>query len=219
MKPLNIITANVDFALKPGAVQDDLEHLITQGEIIVFQEAKYVDIDRLIKDPEWEVIQYNDSESEKGSGVAYKKTRIRHKRVNKRLGTSPRGRKILSRYIVWAQLFVKDSTGDERALVVASVHLPPQRYAALYPFYLASLAGFIRLRKSPVVIGGDWNRRVRHDKGLKKFADMFNGSFHGVGIDGFLIVPKGRRLKVSDVKELAKTHSDHHPVRMTLTYR
>lgn len=211
MRPLRVVTANLDFALKPKTVGEDLQRLIDQGEVILFQEGKRVDVDALIKDPAWEVVQWTESDDVQGSGVAYKKARIRAGRSKIRLGVDNRGRKMLNRYIAWVVLYIRDETGEEHPLVVASVHLPPQRYAALYPLYLASIAGFLQLRGFPVLIGGDWNR---HKDGLKKFADRVGGTLHMIGIDGFLLVGK-KKWKNTGIKQLAETHSDHEPVQGT----
>jgi endonuclease/exonuclease/phosphatase family metal-dependent hydrolase len=217
MKELRVITANVDFALKSEAVGKDLELLIRQGEVILFQEAKSVNIDRLIKDPEWEVIQFLDSPAQKGSGIAYKKARIRHKAARIRLGVEPRRQKMLARYLVSATLFVKDETGDEHPLVVASVHLPPKRYSVLYPAYVASIVAFATARRRPVLIGGDWNKHS-NDRVLKRLAKRIGATLHFHGIDGFFLVAK-KTWKFKFLKDLGNTRSDHNPILISITLK
>lgn len=214
MKPLQIISANVDFALKPETIGKDLKRLIDEGEVIAFQEAKWVDIDRLIKDPEWEVVQYKDSEAAQGSGIAFRTARIRQGRSGKRLGVEPRGQKMLARWMVWTVLWVRDETNEEHPIVVASVHMPPKRYAILYPLYVGSLITFAAFRKKPIIFVGDWNKHFG-DKVLTKLAGRVKGKFHLHGIDGVLLIGKGK-WKVRKVVELDKTHSDHRPVKIVL---
>lgn len=212
MNDVRVVTANVDFTLRPDKVREDLERIIDRADIITFQEAKPFDIDRLIKDKDWEVFQPMASDATRGSGVAWRKSVGIVKARGRRVGTTPHGRGILTRWIVWVKLVV-----DGEPLIVASVHLPPKRYWGLiYNLMIGSIAAFLGGKKVAVLIGGDWNKIVERADDLRKLAGSFNGQLRGVHIDGFLLVGKGRWRFVSDAVVLFNTHSDHHPVQVKI---
>ena len=214
MNDIRLVTANLDFALRPKTVQEDLEFLIERADIITFQEAKRVDVDRLIKDPKWAVYQPMATNATKGSGVAWRTDKAKRLGVGKRIGTKPFGRGMLTRYIVWVRLEI-----DGQPLVVASLHMPPKRFwSFLYGNMLKNVRKFIASHANAIVIGGDWNKLIHKAPELRKLANDFDGRFYGVGIDGFLIIPKSK-FWVLEVKRLRATHSDHHPVQMKVRLR
>jgi len=214
MTDIRIVTANVDFALRPEKVREDLEFLVERADIITFQEAKRVDIDRLIKDPRWAVYQPMESDATKGSGVAWRIDKAERLGLGKRIGTKPFGRAMLTRYIVWVRLEI-----DEQVIMVASLHMPPKRFwNFLYGNMLKNVRTFVAFSANPLIIGGDWNKLIHKATDLRKLAHDFDGRFYGAGIDGFFIVPK-RKFWVTESKRLRSTHSDHHPVQMKIRLR
>lgn len=217
---LRIVTANVDFALPGDKVKLDLERILKHADIITFQEAKSVNINALIKDPKWKVLQNMSSSAKKGSGIAYNSEVVKVKRHGMKVGTTARGRAIQTRFIMWAVFTYHDSTNEPHDLLVISMHLPPKRYwAVLYNVMLASLMVLLRSKSSrAIVVGADWNRHVRSDNVLTTYARKAGGRFYGVGIDGFLFIPKGL-WKYKKVDSLFDTHSDHDPVQLTIEAR
>lgn len=208
MNDIRIVTANVDFTLRPAQVKEDLERIIKRADIICFQEAKRVDLDRLIKDKDWEVYQPMANEATRGSAVAWRKSMAKEVREGRVIGTTPHGRGMLTRHIVWVKLRI-----NGKILVVASCHLPPKRYWGLvYNIMLASIGTFIGGRKVPVLIGADWNKIVTRAADILALARRFNGQTRGVHIDGFLLVGRGKWKFVAPAISLFNTHSDHNPV-------
>lgn len=211
---IRIVTANVDFALRPKTVQEDLEYIVEHADIITFQEAKRVDVDRLLKDPDWAVHQPDATDALKGSGVAWRTSVAKRKGVGRRIGTKPLGRAMLARYIVWVRLEI-----DGQDIVVASLHMPPKRFwNVLYRRMLGSVERFILSRKTPIIIGGDWNKLVLRATDLRELAGQRQGKFFGHGIDGFLVIAKGK-LWVTETKKLRDTNSDHDPVQIKVRVR
>jgi endonuclease/exonuclease/phosphatase family metal-dependent hydrolase len=211
MKTLTVVTANLDFAIGPNAVKEDLERLTENADVLCFQEAKNVSVDHLITDPKWQVYQELDTDAKAGSGLAWRKPAISGRGRKQSVGTEPRGLALLTRYITSATLNI-----DGKRLVVASVHLPPKRFWGIYPFMVAALYTFVKNQRHPVLIGGDWNKLVNRADDLEKFAKRVGGKFHGVGIDGFLLVDKGK-WKFISVHEQSPTHSDHRPVTIKIS--
>lgn len=208
---LKLVTMNVDFALRAKRVQQDLEYAIKNADVITFQEAKRVDIDRLIKDPDWEVFQPMRNDATKGSGIAWKKSVAKRVKRGKLVGVTPHGRAMLTRYIVWVNLKI-----DGQVIRVVSLHMPPKRFwTLLYGLMLKNLSGLINRTRVPMVIGADWNKLVNRAPDLHVLAKSNGGWFVGVGIDGFLIIHKGK-IKLKKVRKLRDTNSDHDPVQIVV---
>jgi len=211
MTEIRLVTANVDFTLRPFMVKEDLAFIIEHADVITFQEAKRVDIDQLITDPDWSVYQPMATDALKGSGVAWRNDKFKRKATGRTIGTKPFGRGMLPRYIAWARLEI-----DGQDIVFSSLHMPPKRFWGwLYNNMLRNVEDFIWTRYAPVVIGGDWNKLVSRATDLLQMAKRVNGRFFGVHIDGFLVIPKGK-LRVVRVKKLRETHSDHDPVQVVI---
>lgn len=214
MTELRLVTANVDFALRPFMVKQDLKFITDHADIITFQEAKRVNIDALIADNDWVVFQPMQSEAAKGSGVAWRKSVAKQKAYGRTVGTTPFGRGMLTRYIVWARLEI-----DGQVITVASLHMPPKRFwGFLYNNMLKNVATFIGQTSSPIIIGGDWNKRVHQADDLRALAGRFDGNFFGTHIDGFLLISKNK-WRVASVKKLRDTRSDHDPVQIKIIPR
>src|SRR5690606_2620251 len=96
MNKIRVVTANVDFTLRPAKVREDLERIIERADIICFQEAKNVDLDRLIRDNDWEVWQPQANEATRGSAVAWRKSVAKVKAKGRKIGTRPHGRGMLT---------------------------------------------------------------------------------------------------------------------------
>lgn len=212
MADIRVVTANVDFALRPKQVAEDLEGIIDRADIITFQEAKRVNLDRLIKDDDWEVYQPMRDDATRGSAVAWRKSVAKRAKQGKRTGVTPHGRAMLTRYIVWVKLII-----DGEPLIVASVHMPPKRFwNVLYALMLRSIGSFLGGRKVAVLIGGDWNKIVTRASDLRAFARRWGGEFRGIHIDGFLLVGKNAWKFASRAVSLFDTHSDHDPVQVKI---
>lgn len=211
MTKLRLVTANVDFTLRPYMVKEDLKFIMEHADVITFQEAKRVDIDALITDDGWGVYQPMATDATKGSGVAWRKEVGKRKGVGKRVGTRPFGRGMLTRYIAFVRLEI-----DGRDYVFASMHMPPKRFwGFLYNNMLKNVEEFVKEFDCPVIVGSDWNKIVGRAVDLVKLGQRVNGKMFGVHIDGFLIVAK-RRIKVIKVRKLRDTHSDHDPVQVVV---
>jgi hypothetical protein len=215
MKPITIVTANVDFALGTHAVDLDLAKIILNADALTFQEAKNVDVNGLIQNPKWRVFQDLRDTDKQGTGIAWRRPPLHAIKRGRRIGVTPHGKGLLTRWITWVDFVVRDETGEEHTFRLASVHLPPKRYWALYPFMVANIIAFVKSSRYPVILGGDWNKLVRHANDLHALARRVGGKFYGYGIDGFLVIDKGQIL-VKGTKQLAETHSDHRPVLMEI---
>lgn len=208
MNKIRVVTANVDFTLRPTKVREDLERIIERADIICFQEAKNVDLDRLIRDNDWEVWQPQANEATRGSAVAWRKSVAKVKARGRQIGTRPHGRGMLTRHLVWVRLVV-----DGHNLTVVSAHLPPKRYwGLLYGLMLRSISRFVAGRKGAVLIGADWNKIVTRASDLAHFARRFKAQRRGVHIDGFILAGRGKWRFASKAKILFNTNSDHSPV-------
>lgn len=206
---LKFTTANLDFSLKARRVREDLARAAGQSDIICFQEAKNVNVNRLLVNPYWKTNQNMSSPSEKGSGVAWNNSVVQKVRAGSTIGTRPGRFRMLTRHISWVNFkFIED--GQVKKIRVVSLHMPPKRYSALYPAMLAALAVLIRTTRIPLMIGADWNKLVNSDKSLKRFARACGGRFYGFGIDGFLFVPKRRKKwHVRELHKIRNVNSDH----------
>lgn len=215
---VEISTANLDFTNRPKETKADLEKVIRRGaRVIMFQEAKRVDVDALIVDPAWGVHQSLNNDAIQGSGVAWERDSIRRGRFGFRVGTAPRGARMLTRYISWVNLRITEG-GKTRKVKFVSVHLPPKRYAWLQWPMLLSLAALIKASRIPVVVGGDWNLLVNRAYMLNRLAARVGGKFWGRGIDGFLVVNKrGSRWKITKLEPIS-TNSDHDALNAQLTH-
>ena len=206
---LKFTTGNLDFALRPPKVKADLQRAAALSDVICFQEAKNVNVNKLLLDPRWKTNQVFTSPAEQGSGVAWNSAVLTKGRSGSQVGVKPGRFRMLTRHISWVNLrFVED--GQLKKVRVVSLHLPPKRYRVLTPAMLASLAGLIRATRIPLMIGGDWNKLVKTDKTLQRFAKAAGGKFYGFGIDGFLFVPKKqKKWRVRNVRKIRNLNTDH----------
>ena len=206
---LRFTTANLDFALNAKKVKQDLDKASTRSDVICFQEGKNVNVKRLLADPDWNTNQVFTSPAEQGSGTAWRKSRLTKIRSGSRVGVRPGSFRMLVRHISWVNLKFVDN-GQVKRIRVVSLHMPPKRYRVLYPAMLASLAVLIRTTRIPIIIGADWNKLIKSDKSIKRFARASGGKFYGFGIDGFLFVPKKRKQwHIRNVKKIRNVNSDH----------
>lgn len=216
MKTIKIMSANLDFALRPAKVKEDLRKFEHNADCIVFQEAKRVDVDNLLKNPAWKVFQNIKRDDQQGSGVAWKSTKVSGGKRGYRLGVLPHGRGMLTRWIAFVDITYKDETNERITFRLASVHLPPKRFWSIYPLMLRNIRRFLKKSPHPVIMGGDWNKLVKRAPELQRLARDTNMKFVGHGIDGFLV---SNKFKIEQNWLGPKTHSDHRPVGIKISYR
>lgn len=192
---VRVATFNVNFALPPAAVDQDLDATAPHTDLLMAQEAKNVDVDRLLGSG-WHTHQDLARDDRQGTAVAWRDGPPRLD-SGYALGVRPGGAAMLTRWISWADLRVGD-----RVVRFASTHRPPPRYAFRWSDFDANVGRWVRRSPHPVVLGLDSN--TTHHAVLERRTGL---DWHGVGIDGFLT-----NLPLSDVRALPKGHSDHHAV-------
>lgn len=217
MGTYSVITANLDFTLPARKVKKDLDFIDDRANAILFQEAKNVDVGKLLKGKSWRAFQRRGTAAKAGSGIAFDRKAFKAHNRGLKLGTTPRGFKMLPRYISWISVSERVNDKKRADFRFVSVHIPPNRYRVLVPIMLGSLRIFIKASRFPLIIGGDWNMNVENDYRMKRLARQVGGSLHGHGIDGFLVVNKKNaknRIRVQRTHRTKQTNSDHAPVRM-----
>lgn len=192
---VRVATFNVNFGLRPAAVDRDLEAIKPHTDLLMAQEAKNVRLDRLLG-AGWGVHQALDREDKRGSGVAWR-LGPEKRNTGYRLAVRPGGAAMLTRWVSWADLRVAG-----RTVRFASTHRPPPRYSYRWPDFDANVSRWVHDSPHPVVLGLDSN--TTHHAGLERSTGL---DWSGVGVDGFLT-----DLPLSDVHALPKGNSDHRAV-------
>ena len=187
------------WSLAAGKVAEDVQRVAEVADVILAQETKRVTLATMLGEG-WEVHQDTSRPDKQGTAVAWRVTEG-DEATGYELGVEPGGRKMLRRWLNWADVW------DVRWI---SAHRPPRRFAALWPAFDAALAALVKASPLPVVVGLDSNTRdharLERRTGLK---------WHGVGIDGFLT-----NLPVDTARRpFARVNSDHLPVALTITPR
>ena len=211
---VRFLTLNVDFNDSVQKIQADVQQVAPYGDIIMFQEAKTVTIDNFL-DAQWTVWQVVDQgDAKRGSALA-----IRNGIITKvlatglRFGVDSNGEAMLDRYIAWADIKLLNGT----TIRAMSLHMPPARYSYLQPRMADSLTTFVRETNYPIVVGADWNFTVNDDPwNIKQSTGMIP---HGVGIDGFYILPADVTYKSISKLTALDVNSDHDPVEMVTSIK
>jgi len=199
-----VATINDDFTDRKTNVPD------VKATIKLAQEVKYTNLRKELAKDEWGVHQNRSSLDKAGSAVVWDRDRVRATDRGLRLGVTPQGREMMTRWITWTDVVI-----DGVKVRVASAHRPPPRYKALWDDFDRNLAAFVKSTKVPLIIGMDSNtkdhRRLEQVTGLR-----WKGPSRD--IDGFLVSPG---IKVDAIREGPKRNSDHEPViaRFTVTQK
>ncbi|MGL4339280.1 MAG: endonuclease/exonuclease/phosphatase family protein [Rhodoglobus sp.] len=166
---VRIVTANVDFGVSDSTVKERFRDYSRHADIVLIQEAKNVNLHRLLDSDNWIVRQRVGSGNEQqGSAVVVRRSLVEHRSdvsdLDLTLGTNGNECRIMARYIATAT--VKLAQGG--LLRVASVHLPPRNDCQTgpgsdYDEMIKSIARLSDRFPHRLVIGGDWNKIVRSD--------------------------------------------------------
>lgn len=209
--PLQVrfVTYNVNFARSAERVRADVAKIAPHADVLMFQEAKFVVLDRFLG-PEWTVVQeVAETDAKQGTAIAIRRSILARTRgEGLTFGVDNRGAKMHDRYIAW----VDAELVNGRILRLLSAHMPPARFGHLQPPMAENLVEFVRKSPHPVVAGGDWNFRVEKDPhGIGERSGLVP---RGAGIDGFFRSAGVVRCLALDELKGLKVSSDHDPVRM-----
>lgn len=205
-KALTVWTSNLDWANSIKGDKADVLDLISKGaDVVLFQELSTGSADahptRLsdLFGPGWSVTQGAGERSKTGVVASADLALAGHGYA---AGTPDEPGKMSARLIAY-----RDVKLDGRPVRSASVHFPPERWAALWPIMAAAVVAFVRSSPHPVILGGDFNAPFGGARiGALAAATGLRATGHG--IDGFLYSPL---LLATDALSLSndKTASDH----------
>lgn len=217
---IRVTTQNIDFTLSNKAWARIVGSLKRQSDVILFQEAKWVDLHQFADD-EWAVFQNRDGDTKAerdahaGTAIMWRKSMFFRVRGGlSQFVPTQRGIALPTRYIAWADLRVK---GDGRTIRFASAHYPPQRYKSRWGVADKAIAKFIkqtRLTNRAFVLGSDFNSTVGKD--VHSLRERLLLRVRGIRIDGFIVA---RRLRASAPRDLGNNASDHNPVQIVVRFR
>lgn len=218
---VRVVTANINFGLSPKTVRKDLARIRSNADVILVQEARDVRLRKLVPRDGWAVKQRTSSPAKRGSAVLVRRsiaTSIGSLSLVRGVGASPcedidgdgRPDGIGTRYIARVNIGLVNG----RTLKVASLHMPPKRcWGSVYDRMADNVVRMVKNTRGKLVLGADWNKIVRNDPndingrtGLKIRAPR--------GLDGFYVRSS---IPTTRARPLFDTHSDHDPVRMTIT--
>lgn len=208
---LRVETVNLDFTA--GGDGDFLAALCERNEVLLVQEAKNVDLARVLPEG-WVALQDRRDPGRAGSAICYDERYVAASDLVLRLGTRPwlgrRRAKMLTRWIATAHLTEID--GGEHFYFV-SAHPPPPRYSWLQPAMNRRLRRLAR-HHPRIVLGVDANQPI------DRLAKSLGLTAHGVGIIGVLTGPKVRG-RAEHVSTWGKRHdyTDHQTVAITISNR
>lgn len=228
---LRVVTANISFALGPKKVKADFAEYSTKADIILVQEARDVKLKNLVDTKVWAVRQNVSSSATRGSAILVRKSiaksgGIGKLRLIKGVGASScPGGGIGTRYIARVNVALKGGP----TVKLASVHMPPKRcWGPVYNTMANRVVSMVKNTSGSLIVGGDWNKKVRSDPNNIRLRTGRSLKIRAPkdSIDGFYFRPSARLRSgsykkpalqtVGDAKRLAKTHSDHRPVRMIM---
>lgn len=127
---VRFMTVNVDFAATAAEVKADFGKYAPCADVVMFQEARDVNLHNLIDTDTWIVRQDTSSESTRGSALAIRRSAVRAADpvMNFRLvkgtvgGSCPDGG-IQTRWIAVADVHFRNGA----TVVAAALHMPPER--------------------------------------------------------------------------------------------
>lgn len=218
---VRFMTVNVDFALTPAQVKADFAEYAPYSDVIMFQEARDVDLHNLLDTDTWIVRQDMTSEATRGSALAIRRTAVRATDAvqNFRLvkgtdgGSCPDGG-IQTRWIAVADVHFRNGA----TVVAASLHLPPGRCAtgpgSLYAVMADNVVALSNAHPQRLLLGGDWNKTVNDDP--NNISGRTGGRIvpRGLGIDGFY---KPAGLTNEPLWRGPDIQSPHDPIQMAVS--
>jgi len=211
---LRVVTLNVFQDLDAAQHRHDWKRLRSRADVVLLQETAGFRSADMVRSRRWKVFQAAGDRGE--SAVVVRRAAVRSAgglQVRRMVsGHDCAGAAIGPRFVVSARLVLDDGSH----LRVASTHLPHAGCSdAVYHRMTRHLRTWVRHHRQPLVLGADWNRRVRSDPGGLGASTRLRP--RGVGIDGFQV---DRRLRVRSTTRLGHdagwATSDHEPVRVTL---
>lgn len=210
---LRVVTFNVFQDLGTTQHRQDWLALRHRADVVLLQETAGFRVADMVRSRRWKVFQAGGDAGE--SAVVVRRSAVRSAGgllVRRVLSAQEcAGAGIGPRYLVSARLVLRVGA----TLRIASTHLPHAGCSdAVYHRMTTHVRAWVRHHRERLLIGADWNRRVRSDPGRLGATTRLRP--HGVGIDGSQV---DRRLRVGRASRLghdADWASDHEPVRVTV---
>jgi endonuclease/exonuclease/phosphatase family metal-dependent hydrolase len=215
---IRIVTANISFGISAAKVKEDFNQYSPKADVVLVQEARDVSLQQLIDTSVWAVRQNTDSDATRGSAIVVRKSIAKAGGVGgltlkKGVDASPcPGGGIGTRHI--ARVDVTLESG--KLLRLASAHLPPKRcWGKVYDTMADAVVNVSKNSPGRYVIGGDWNKVVGQDPNDIGKRTGLALRAPPQSIDGFFF--RSDKLNASAAEYMAKTNSDHRPVRFVVT--
>jgi len=211
--PLRVVTFNAFQDLDAAQHRHDWLALRTRADVVLLQETAGFRVADVVRSRRWRVFQSGGARGE--SAVVVRRSAVRSAgtmRVTHVLSARDcSGAGIGPRFLVSVRLALRGGGH----LQVASTHLPHAGCSdAVYRRMIGHLRVWVRHHRQPLLIGADWNRRVRSDPGRLGATTRLNP--HGVGIDGFQVDRKVTVRRTARLGHDATWASDHEPVRVAV---
>jgi endonuclease/exonuclease/phosphatase family metal-dependent hydrolase len=211
--PLRVVTFNVFQDLDTAQHRHDWRALRRHADVVLLQETAGFRVSDVVGTRRWKVFQAAGDRGE--SAVVVRRSAVRsatRRQVKHVLSAQDcAGAGIGPRFLVSVRLVLHDGT----RLRVASTHLPHAGCSdVVYARMIRHLRAWVRHHPPRLVIGADWNRRVRSDPGRLGATTRLRP--RGVGIDGFQVDQRLRVVRTSRLGHGADWASDHEPVRVTI---
>lgn len=218
---VRFVTVNVDFGSTADQVKSDFGRYAPFADVVMFQEARDVNLHNLIDGNDWIVRQDTSTEDTRGSALAIRRTAVRAADpvLNFRLvkgtdaGSCPDGG-IQARWIAVADVHFRNGA----TVVAGSLHLPPGRCAtgpgSLYAVMADNVVRLSNAHPDRLLLGGDWNKTVNDDP--NDISGRAAGRIvpRGLGIDGFY---KPTALTNEALWRGPDIHSPHDPIQMAVS--
>jgi endonuclease/exonuclease/phosphatase family metal-dependent hydrolase len=210
---VRVVTFNVFQDLDAAQHRRDWVSLRTHADVVLLQETAGFRVSDMVRSRRWKVFQAAGDRGE--SAVVVRRSAVRSAgRLLVRHVLSAQdcaGAGIGPRFLVSARLVLRGGAH----LRVASTHLPHAGCSdAVYHRMTRHLRSWVRHHRQPLVIGADWNRRVRSDPGRLGATTRLRP--RGVGIDGFQVDGRLRVRRTARLGHDADWASDHEPVRVVI---
>ena len=205
MAEIQVVTHNLLRTLNEAQWREDINLYKSQAEVILFPEAWRVPGD--ILGPAWYFFR-SEAQQRQADAMAWRKDKfiVQDKGINVLYREPSR-----TRYYYWSRL-KHQTTG--KVITYVEVHLPPRAmYTAhpeMYDEGMDNLEAFYRARKTPMIMGGDWNKT-----NAGGFPNRTNANYIGSRIDGFVYSPD---MKVGEKRVFGndETNTDHPIVMCTI---
>src|SRR3954447_16495945 len=213
---LRVVTFNVFQDLDAGRHRHDWKRLRTHADVVLLHETARFRVSDMVRSRGWKVFQAAGDRGESAVVVRRAAVRSAGRPLVRRMVSAHdcAGAAIGPRFLVSARLVLRNGSH----LRVASTHLPHAGCSDAGSHRITPhLRSWVLTPRLRLVIGADWNRRVRSDPGGLGASTRLRP--RGVGIDGFQV---DRRIRLRGTARLghdADWDSDHEPVRVVLRPR